>query len=162
MFINKFLLFQMRALSEKTSRRIHVSAARNSVWYLWCSLQNNNWTQIILNKTSSLIWIPNVWHCNDRTSGVDQDSMLGAQYLKHKVFSFERRRRETMLRDGGGGGSGGMLPRICFGKKGTIWCILGPILAFKILLFLLFLCFFICFFNVAFVDKSENKEKEEP
>ena len=34
--------------------------------------------------------------------GADQDSMLGAQYLKHKVFSFERRRREAML--GGGGG----------------------------------------------------------
>ena len=29
--------------------------------------------------------------------------MLGAQYLKHKVFSFERRRREAMLRGGGGG-----------------------------------------------------------
>ena len=31
--------------------------------------------------------------------------MLWAQYLKHKVFSFERRRREAML---GGGG-----PRVC-------------------------------------------------
>ena len=111
-FVNKLLLFQMRALREKTSRRI--SAAKNSVWYLWWSLQNNNWTQIILNKTSSLIWIPNIWHCNDRTSGANQDSMLGAQYWKHKVFSFERRRREAML---GGGGSGGMLPRKWFEKN---------------------------------------------
>ena len=31
--------------------------------------------------------------------------MLGAQYLKHKVFSFERRRREAMLGGGGGGGA---------------------------------------------------------
>ena len=58
-----------------------------------------------------------------------------------------------------------MLPRKCFEKNCTIWCILGPILAFKVLLFLLF--FFgggviFYFFNVAFVDKSENKEKEEP
>ena len=99
--------------------------------------------------------------------------MLGAQYLKHKVFSFELRRREAML--GGGGGSGGMLPRKCFEKNCTIWCILGPILAFKVLLFLLFFFFFfffffflggggglLGFFNVAFVDKSEHKEKEEP
>ena len=35
--------------------------------------------------------------------------MLGAQYLKHKVFSFERRRREAML-GGGGGGSGTCSP----------------------------------------------------
>ena len=72
---------------------------------------------------------------------------------------------------GGGGGSGGMLPRKCFEKKCTIWCILGPTLAFKVLLFLLFFLFFVVFFflggggggfNVAFVDKSENKEKEEP
>ena len=63
---------------------------------------------------------------------------------------------------GWGGGPGGMLPRKCFEKNCTIWCILGPILAFKILLFLLFFGFFICiFFNVAFVDKSENKEKED-
>ena len=56
-----------------------------------------------------------------------------------------------------------MLPRKCFEKKCTIWCILGPILAFKVLLFLLFLVFFLfVFFNVAFVDKSENKENEEP
>ena len=32
--------------------------------------------------------------------------MLGAQYLKHKVFSFELRRREAM--QGGGGGGGGV------------------------------------------------------
>ena len=83
--------------------------------------------------------------------------MLGAQYLKHKVFSFERRRREAMLR--GGGGPGACSPRKCFEKKCTIWCILGPILAFKVLLFW---GFFYCFFNVAFVDKSENKEKEKP
>ena len=33
-----------------------------------------------------------------------QDSMLGGggQYLKHKVFSCERRRREAMLEGGGG------------------------------------------------------------
>ena len=45
--------------------------------------------------------------------------MLGAQYLKHKVFSFERRRRETMLRDGGGGGGGvrGHAPPNMFWKK---------------------------------------------
>ena len=56
-----------------------------------------------------------------------------------------------------------MLPRKCFEKKKcTIWCILGPILAFKVLLFLLFFFFLFGFFNVAFVDKSENKEKEEP
>ena len=68
-----------------------------------------------------------------------------------------------MLGGGGGRGSGGMLPRKCFEKKCTIWCILGPILAFKVLLFLLFFFFFLFgFFNVAFVDKSENKEKEEP
>ena len=45
--------------------------------------------------------------------------MLGAQYLKHNVFSFELRRREAMLGGGGGGGgggSGGMLPRKCFEK----------------------------------------------
>ena len=34
--------------------------------------------------------------------GADQDSMLGAQYLKYKVFSFERRWREAMLVGGGG------------------------------------------------------------
>ena len=58
-----------------------------------------------------------------------------------------------------------MLPRKCFEKNCTIWCILGPILAFKVLLFLLFFLgggVFFIFFNVAFVDKSENKEKEEP
>ena len=66
--------------------------------------------------------------------------MLGAQYLKHKVFSFELRRCEAMQ----GGGSGGMLPRKCFEKNCKIWCILGPILAFKVLLFLLF--FFVVFF----------------
>ena len=33
--------------------------------------------------------------------------MLGAQYLKHKVFSFERRRCEAML---GGGGVRGHAP----------------------------------------------------
>ena len=41
-----------------------------------------------------------------------QDSALeggGAQYLKHKVFSCERRRREAML-----GGSGDMLPHKMF------------------------------------------------
>ena len=69
--------------------------------------------------------------------------MLGAQYLKHKVFSFELRRREAM-QGGGGGGSGGMLPRKCFEKNCKIWCILGPILAFKVLLFLL--VFFVVFF----------------
>ena len=37
---------------------------------------------------------------------------------------------------------------------GTIWCILGPILASITLLFLRL------FLNVAFADKSENKEKE--
>ena len=47
--------------------------------------------------------------------GADQDSMLGAQYLKHKVFSFERRRRPDML-GGVGAGSGGTLPRKCFEK----------------------------------------------
>ena len=84
----------------------------------------------------------------------------GRNYLKHKVFSFERRRREAML---GGGGVRGHAPPKCFEKNCTIWCILGPILAFKILLFLLFFGFFLfVFFNVAFVDKSENKEKEEP
>ena len=77
--------------------------------------------------------------------------MLGAQYLKHKVFLFERRRREAMLGGGGGGGGGGGCPGACspengFKKNCTIWCILGPILAFKILLFLLFFAFFICFF----------------
>ena len=34
--------------------------------------------------------------------------MLGAQYLKHKVFSFELRRREAM--QGGGGGPGACSP----------------------------------------------------
>ena len=60
--------------------------------------------------------------------------------------------------------SGGMLPRKCSEKNFTIWCILGPILAFKVLLFLLFFWggLFFFFFNVAFEDKSENKEKEEP
>ena len=60
------------------------------------------------------------------------------------------------------GGYGGMLPRIFFKKMvqfGAFWCILGPILAFEILLFLSFL---FCFLNVAFADKYENKEKEEP
>ena len=38
-----------------------------------------------------------------------QDSMLGGgggggQYLKHEIFSCERRRREAMLGRGGGGG----------------------------------------------------------
>ena len=35
-----------------------------------------------------------------------QDSMLGGggQYLKHGIFSCERRRREAMLGRGGGGG----------------------------------------------------------
>ena len=33
--------------------------------------------------------------------------MLGAQYLKHKVFSFELRRREAMQ---GGGGPGACSP----------------------------------------------------
>ena len=42
--------------------------------------------------------------------GADQDSMLGAQYLKHKVFSFERRRRQAMLGGGGGGGPGARSP----------------------------------------------------
>ena len=34
-----------------------------------------------------------------------QDSMLGGggQYLKHEIFSCERRRREAMLGRGGGG-----------------------------------------------------------
>ena len=84
----------------------------------------------------------------------------GGGVIFNKVFSFERRRCEAML-----GGSGGMLPQTCFEKLYcTIWCILGPILAFKILLFLLFFefFFFFFFFNVAFADKSENKEKEEP
>ena len=39
---------------------------------------------------------------------------------------------------------------------GAIWCILGPILASISLLFLR-----LFFQNVAFADKSENKEKEE-
>ena len=69
--------------------------------------------------------------------------MLGAQYLKHKVFSFELRRREAMQ----GGGSGAMLPRKYFEKNCTIWCILGPILAFKVLLFLLFFFFFFFFWG---------------
>ena len=30
-----------------------------------------------------------------------QDSMLGGQYLKHEIFSCERRRREAMLGRGG-------------------------------------------------------------
>ena len=30
-----------------------------------------------------------------------QDSMLGGQYLKHEIFSCERRRREAMLARGG-------------------------------------------------------------
>ena len=51
----------------------------------------------------------------------------------------------------------GHAPPDFFFKK---WCIIGPILAFKILQFLRFFLF--CFFNVAFADKSENKEKEEP
>ena len=34
--------------------------------------------------------------------------MSGAQYLKHKVFQFERRWREAML--GGGGGPGACSP----------------------------------------------------
>ena len=50
---------------------------------------------------------------------------------------------------------------IFFSKKmvrfGAIWCIPGPILASIILLFLR-----LFFLNVAFADKSENKEKEEP
>ena len=82
----------------------------------------------------------------------------GAQYWKHKVFSCARRRCEAML-----GGYGGMLPRIFFFKMvqfSAFWCILGPILAFKILLFLR--GFLFCFLNVAFADKFENKEKEEP
>ena len=34
-----------------------------------------------------------------------QDSMLGGgEYLKHEIFSCERRRREAMLGRGGGGG----------------------------------------------------------
>ena len=40
---------------------------------------------------------------------------------------------------------------------GAIWCILGPILASISLLFLR-----LFFQNVAFADKYENKEKEEP
>ena len=58
------------------------------------------------------------------------------------------------------GASGGMLPHIFFTKKivqfGAIWCILGPILASITLLFLRL------FYkkNVAFADKSENKEKK--
>ena len=40
---------------------------------------------------------------------------------------------------------------------GAIWCIPGPILASISLLFLR-----LFFQNVAFADKSENKEKEEP
>ena len=47
--------------------------------------------------------------------------MLGAQYLKHKVFSFERRRREAMLGGGGGGGVRGHAPPKMFLKKCTIW-----------------------------------------
>ena len=60
------------------------------------------------------------------------------------------------------GGPGACSPENVM-KNCTIWCILGPILAFKILLFLLFLGFFYLFFlNVAFADQSENKEKEKP
>ena len=55
-----------------------------------------------------------------------------------------------------------MLPPKMILKNSTIWCILGPILAFKILRFCCFLGFFLFFLNVAFADKSENKEKEEP
>ena len=40
--------------------------------------------------------------------------MLGAQYLKHKVFSFELRRREAMQ---GGGGVRGHAPPKMFWKK---------------------------------------------
>ena len=53
-------------------------------------------------------------------------------------------------------GYGGMLPRILFFfKNGAIRCNQGPILVFKTLLVFIFL-------NVAFADKSENKEKEDP
>ena len=42
-------------------------------------------------------------------------------------------------------------------KNGAIRCILGPILVSITSLFLR-----LFFLNVAFADKSENKEKEEP
>ena len=54
----------------------------------------------------------------------------------------------------------GHAPLDFFVKNSAIsafWCILGPILAFKILLFLR--VFYFVFLNVAFADKSENKEK---
>ena len=55
------------------------------------------------------------------SQGRIQDSMLGggAQYLKSRVFSRERRRLEAML-----GGSGGMLPLKILDKNGAIRCIL--------------------------------------
>ena len=89
--------------------------------------------------------------------GADQDSMLGAQYLKHKVFSFERRRREAML---GGGGVRGHAPPKMFWKKLYNLVHSRAHLSLKILLFWGFFLF--VFLIVAFEDKSENKEKEQP
>ena len=76
-----------------------------------------------------------------------------SSYLKHEVFSCERKRREAML-----GGSVGIPspPPDFFLKKGAIWCILGHILAFKTLLF-----FKINLKNVTFADKSEKKRKKK-
>ena len=58
-------------------------------------------------------------------------------------------------------GYGGMLPRIFFFKNGAIRCILvHSRVHFSLQNFSVFE-FFFCFLNVAFADKSENKEKEE-
>ena len=85
-------------------------------------------------------------HCNDRTAGADPGFHLrggggaGAQCLKHTSTYMRAQKARSHAR-----GSLGMLPKKCFEKKnGTIWCILGPILAFKILLFLmLFILYFV-------------------
>ena len=79
----------------------------------------------------------------------------GAQYLKFKVSSRERRRREAMVE-----GSGGMLPQKIFDENDAIRCILVHSMArFSLHYFAVFEVIFFFFKNVAF-DMSENKEKE--
>ena len=56
------------------------------------------------------------------------------------------------------GGPGACSPENVL-KNCTIWCILGPILALKILLFLLFFGSFNFFLNVAFADKVSKGAK---